>query len=112
MYARDLAHSNTPYSRQMSASWQQQLTNKVAFELAYVGTSAKQLPVLFNSNYATEFNPSNATGGNFTEFPVMTMTNQGRSSYHSLMARVRAADWHGLRLNRSEERRVGKECRL
>ena len=99
VYARDVAHSSTPYSRQFSASWQQQISNKLALELGYVGTAGRQLPVLFNSNFGIEFNPSNNTGGNFGTLPVMTMTNQARSSYHSLMTRVRAADWHGLRLN-------------
>ena len=99
VYARDVAHSSTPYSRQINASWQQQISNKLTFELGYVGNAGRALPVLYNSNFGVEFQPAVATGGNFSTFPIMTMTNQGRSSYHSLMTRVRAADWHGLRLN-------------
>ncbi|MCI0356775.1 MAG: hypothetical protein L0099_17330, partial [Acidobacteria bacterium] len=108
VYARDLAHSNTPYTRQMSASVQQALGNHLALEVAYIGTSGKQLPVVFNSNYQEEMQifenntllfQANQRAGNFTFVPVYTMTNQAESSYHSLMARVRAADWHGLRLH-------------
>lgn len=97
--ARDVGHSNAPYSRQMSFSWQQQITNKLALEVGYVGTSAKQLPVLYNSNYQGEFGPSPSSFSLFRFFPVMTITNQGESTYHSLLARLRAAEWHGLRLN-------------
>jgi hypothetical protein len=99
VYARDTKHSNTPYSRQFTASWQQQISNKVALELGYVGNGGRQLPVLYNSNFGVEFQTPNITGGNFSTSPVMTMTNRADSTYHSLMARVRAANWHGLRLN-------------
>jgi hypothetical protein len=107
VYARDLAHSNTPYTRQISASVQQSLGNHLGLEVAYVGTSGKQLPLVFNSNYQEEmqifeigsdFVP-NQRAGNFTFVPVYTMTNQADSSFHSMMVRVRAAEWHGLRFN-------------
>ncbi|MGH9670994.1 MAG: carboxypeptidase regulatory-like domain-containing protein [Terriglobales bacterium] len=99
VYARDVGHTSTPYSRQISASWQQEISGKLVFELGYVGTSGRRLPVLYNSNFATEFTPLNTTGGSFTTFPVMTMTNRASSSYHSLMGRARVANWHGLRFN-------------
>ena len=99
VYARDVAHSNTPYSRQITASWQQQISNKLALEVGYVGNGGRQLPVLYNSNFGIEFNPSNITGGNFSTLPVMTITNRADSTYHSLVTRLRAADWHGLRVN-------------
>jgi hypothetical protein len=96
--ARDTAHSNTPYTRQISASVQQQVTNHLAFEVAYIGTSGKQLPVIYNQNFAKEWDRANPWADNFAFVPIFTMTNRGDSSYHSMMARVRAADWHGLRL--------------
>ncbi len=104
VYSRDTSHSNAPYTRQISASVQQQLGSKLAFEAAYVGTSGKQLPAVFNSNFANEFNnqpfqAGTGTAGNFQFSPIFTMTHQAESSYHSLMVRVRAADWHGLRFN-------------
>jgi hypothetical protein len=99
VYARDVAHSSTPYSWQINASWQQQINNKLTFELGYVGTEGRHLPVLYNSNFGVEFNTFSSTGGQFSTAPVMTITNRGESSYHSLMARVRAADWHGFRVN-------------
>jgi len=104
VYSRDTAHSNAPYSRQISASVQQQVGNKLVFESGYVGTSGKQLPAVFNGNFGNEFNIFPALTGvgttdNFHFFPIFTMTHQAESSFHSLMVRVRAADWHGLRFN-------------
>jgi hypothetical protein len=108
MYARDVAHSSTPFTRQMSASVQQQITNKLAVEVGYIGTSGKTLPVVYNSNYQQEFtlfDPTvlgfvpNPTAGSNVLFPVFTMTNRGDSTYHSLLARARIAEFHGLRMN-------------
>ncbi len=102
-YARDNAHSNAPFSRNISATVQQALGSHLTVETGYIGTSAKQLPVVFNSNFAGQFNPffstPGAPGGAFARSPIFTMTHQAESSYHSLMVRARAADWHGLRLN-------------
>jgi hypothetical protein len=99
MYARDTAHSQTPYSHQVSGSWQQQITSKLTTEIGYVGSWGNRMPAVFNANFSNELNLANRDGGNLSFFPIYTMTNQAESSYNSLMARVRAADWHGLRLN-------------
>ena len=105
IYARDVAHSSTPYTRQMSASWQQQITNKLAVELGYVGTSGKTLPVVFDNNFTNHWTVvtapgvGNPVGGNIIFSPVYTMTNRADSTYHSLLARARIAEFHGLRLN-------------
>ena len=108
MYARDTANSSTPYTRQISASLQEQITNKLALEVGYIGTAGRKLPVVYNSNYRDEFSlldptvlgiAANATAGANVFFPVFTMTNQGQSSYHSLLLRARVAEFHGLRLN-------------
>lgn len=101
IYARDTQHSLTPYSMQMSASVQQQLSNKLTAEVGYIGDLGRKLPVIYNQNFANEFNLFNGRAGNFTFFPIFTMANRGNSSYHSGFLRVRAADWHGLRLNGS-----------
>lgn len=101
VYARDLNHSDTPYTRQISASLQQSLTSNVMAELGYVGTSARELPVVSNSGFANEWFCTGTASDcdTFSYFPVFTMTNRARSSYHSLVARLRAAEWHGLRFN-------------
>jgi len=101
VYARDTLHSFTPYSMQMSASVQQQLGNKLTAEAGYIGDLGRKLPVIYNQNVTNEFNLFNGTAGNFTFFPIFTMANRGNSSYHSGFLRIRAADWHGLRLNGS-----------
>ncbi len=106
VYARDASNSNAPYVRQINGTVQQALGNKLAMEVGYVGTSGKQLPAVFNSNFGNEFNAEPhfsgiGPSGNFLFVPIFTMTHRAESSYHSLMARVRVADWHGLRLNAS-----------
>ena len=99
IYARDTRHTATPYSMQMSASIQQQISNKLTTEIGYIGDLARKLPVIYNQNFGNEFNLFNGSAGNLTFFPVFTMTNEGSSSYHSGYFRVRAAEWHGLHLN-------------
>ena len=99
IYGRDTEHSDTPYSRQISATWQQQISSKLSTEIGYVGGTGTNLPAVFNANFSNELNLANRTGGNLSFFPVFNMTNRAESSYHSLMTRLRAAEWHGLRLN-------------
>ncbi|HVP44651.1 MAG TPA: TonB-dependent receptor [Terriglobales bacterium] len=101
IYAMDPAHSETPMSRQMNLTWQQSLSGKLAFELGYVGTSARHLPVVYNQGFANEFfcTFSAPDCDTIHNFPAYTMTNRGGSAYHSMMVRLRASDWHGLKLN-------------
>src|SRR5438874_6140910 len=100
IYGRDTDHSDAPYTRQISATIQQQLTDKLTMEVGYVGNDGTNLPVVYNSNLGNEANfLRNGIDGNLSLFPIYTMTNQGGSSYHSLLLRLRAADWHGLRVN-------------
>src|SRR5205085_9859708 len=100
IYARDTEHSDAPYTRQLSATVQQQLTDKLTMEVGYIGNDGTNLPVVYNSNFANEANLLvNGTDGHLAMFPIYTMTNRGGSDYHSLLLRLRAADWHGLRVN-------------
>ncbi len=98
-YARDTAHSKTPYTRQISATVQQALGSHLTVETGYIAAAAENLPVVYNSNFSAQFNPAVASGGAFVNTPIFTMTHQAESRYHALMVRARAADWHGLRLN-------------
>jgi hypothetical protein len=99
IYARDTAHSATPYSQQVSATIQQEISGNLTLETGYVGNWGIHLPTVYNANFNNEFNLLNSTAGNNEFFPIFTMTNRGRSSYHSLMVRVRSAGWHGMRMN-------------
>jgi len=100
IYARDTDHSSTPYSQQVSATVQQQINNNLTVEVGYIGSTAYNLPVLNNSNFANEANlVYNGVAGLVSMFPVFTLTNQAASSYNSLLVRTRMADWHGLRMN-------------
>jgi len=102
IYARDITHTAKPYSAQLDFTFQQQMSNNVALEVGYVGSRSENLPVIYNPNQVEELWYSGtgiAPHGNFDFTPIFTMTNQGESQYHSLMARLRVADWHGLRLD-------------
>lgn len=108
IYARDVANSLTPRTRQISVTVQQAITDRFALEVGYVGTDGNMLPVVFNSNYQNEFTvfqyntltfTPNQTAGNLVFFPMYTLTHRGDSSFRSMMVRVRVADWHGLRLS-------------
>lgn len=101
IYARDTQHTDTPYSTEMSASLQQQLSNKLTMEVGYLGNLTRKLPLIYNQNFSNEFNLFNGRSGNFTFFPIFNMTNRGTANYHSGFLRLRAAEWHGLHLNTS-----------
>lgn len=97
--AMDAAHADTPRVHQVNASVQQQLGGHLVLEAGYVGSIGQRIPVIYNSNYGHEWDGNNLLIDNFATTPIFTMTNQGRSDYHSLMSRVRVAEWHGLRFN-------------
>ena len=100
--AIDTANTDTPRVHQFNLTFQEQLTDHAAIEVGYVGGLGGRLPVVFNSNFAKEWNALSlfpAVVDNFISTPIFTMTNRGESSYHSLMARLRVAGWHGFRFN-------------
>lgn len=110
LFARDMTAQGTPYSRQVSFTVQQTLTNYVSIEMGYIGSAGKNLPAVYNSNWGQElFCPNGGTGCSFNGFaggsdpfsylPVYTMTNRAESIYHSLIARAHVAGWHGFRMN-------------
>ena len=100
MVARDVANSQAPLSRQATVSLQQQFTNKLIVEAGYTGTFGVGLPVVTNSGFNNEWFCTITTKCDYLG-PVFTMTNRGDSNYHSLLLRLRAAEWHGLRVNAS-----------
>lgn len=100
IYAIDTAHSNTPLTRQISATVQQQITSKLTVEAGYIGNHGSDLPVVYNRNFTNEANLlRNGVDGALSQFPIFTMADSAVSNYNSFMLRVRAADWHGLRVN-------------
>lgn len=105
MSAFDPAHSESPYSRQFAATFQQSIGSQLALEAGYIGTFGIGLPVVSNTNFNNEwrcktymFETSSVPGCDHLG-PVFTMANRAESNYHSGMLRVRTEAWHGLRLN-------------
>ncbi len=115
LFGRDNGHSRAPYSRQANVTLQQTLTPNVAIELGYIGDAGHRLPIITNSGYNDEWFCANSrvpisgtgvpagstapTCDTFAQVPVEVQSNVGSSIYHSGMARVRVAQFHGLRLN-------------
>jgi hypothetical protein len=103
--AFDAAHSQSPYSRQFAATFQQSLTSQLAIEVGYIGTFGVGLPVVSNTNFDREWNCNpypfiDSTAPVCDHLgAVFTMTNRAESNYHSAMLRLRSEAWHGLRLN-------------
>ncbi len=98
VYARDRSHSGTPLALQSNLTMQRQLSYHLIFEAGYIGTLGRRLPVVFNAQAVPELSFT-ANDVPMRVFPVFTMSNRAESSYHSLLARLRAAQWHGLRVN-------------
>ena len=107
LYERDVNHLSTPYSMQVTASMQQTFGPSWAGEIAYVGSFNRQLPLIYDSNYANEFyctqggssSSPNGVCNNTTFFPVFTESNIGSSSYHSVVLRIRSEQYHGLSMH-------------
>src|SRR2546423_713529 len=106
IYGIDVKHSKTPYSMQVSGSVQQQLGRNFTGEVGYVGAFGYNQPVIYNAEFQNEWfciTSSNSGGQSrcdtFSYFPIFTSTNRGGSDYNSMMLRLRAAQFHGLRLN-------------
>lgn len=106
IYGIDVKHSKTPYAMQVSGSLQQQLGRNFAGEIGYVGAFGYNQPVIYNAEFQNEWfciTSSNSGGQSrcdtFSYFPIFTSTNRGGSDYNSMMFRLRAAQFHGLRFN-------------
>ena len=100
VYARDFAHSQTPYTDQFNATIQQKITGHLAAEVGYIGTLGSRLPAVSNTGFNNEWFCSISPGCDALN-PVFTLTNRADSNYHSLMARIRIAQFHGLAMNAS-----------
>lgn len=102
IYSRDFDNSKTPYTRQVSASFQQQVTSHLIAEFGYMGTSGFHLPIVYNSGFSNEFFCTTTPGcDTMSFFPVYTMTNRASSEYKSGIVQLRAAGWNGLSFNLS-----------
>ena len=115
LFGRDNGHARAPYSRQVNVTLQQTLTPNVAIEIGYIGDGAHRLPIITNRGYNNEWFctdsrvpisgagiPAGSTAptcDNFAAVPVEVQSNMGSSIYHSAIARVRIAQFHGLRMN-------------
>ncbi len=93
--------NKTPYIQQYHFGLEQQLGNKAALELAYVGSAGHRLPLLRDISPCTaaEFlkNPASCPAA-YLFNSVLDQANVGNSNFNSLQARVETRSFHGLQL--------------
>ncbi len=107
-----LPHSfQTPSVQQYNLSVEQQLARQVAFELGYVGSRGKYLPIFIEANptlatlagsaASTAYSNAYTAGARLmgSAFGLVRPTFSAASSwYDSLQANLNVRAWHGLRL--------------
>ncbi len=95
------SHNKTPYIHQYHVGVEQQLGNKAALELAYVGSAGHRLPLLRDISpcTTTEFlsNPASCPSA-YLFNSILDQANVGNSNFNSLQARVETRNFHGLQL--------------
>jgi len=92
----------TPMNHAYNLTVEQELTNKVAFSLAYVGTAGRDLVNWRDLNACpistlacdTSRQPFGATFPNYNH--ILQLNNDGYSNYNSLQAALKAREIHGL----------------
>jgi hypothetical protein len=108
--AVDANNMNSPMSRQVSASVQRLINNKLSLQLAYVGNYTKQLSTVSNTGFNNEWFCTNSAGASypgmpqanasncdsFSYFPIFTLSDRGYGNYNALIVEVRTNGWHGL----------------
>ncbi len=106
----------TPYTEMYSLNIEQSFGANWIFQVGYVGSQGRKLPVIVDVNQAalgSGFNSTIVTGPNgypfsyqqgsrpyFLQFPnfgvIDEVRSAGTSNYNGLQASVRSKDWHGL----------------
>ena len=113
--AVDPNNMNSPQSRQVSASVQRLITNKLSLQVGYVGNFMKQLSTVTNTGFNNEWFCTNSAGASypnmppatasncdsFSYFPIFTLADRGYGSYNAMVVEVRTNGWHGFQAGAS-----------
>ena len=101
--AQVVRNFQTPMSHAYNLTIEQELTNKVSFSLAYVGTAGRDplnwrdlnaCPISATESCDASRRPFN---GAFSQYNhILQLNNDGYSNYDSLQASLKARDIHGL----------------
>ena len=98
---------HTPRVQQYHLSVEQALTNRIGFEIGYVGSRGSDLPFFIEVNPTTVVATGSTTAGTnaykaggravFSQFGLTRPTfNAARSWYDGLQTSLQLRDWHGL----------------
>ncbi len=106
--AVDPTQFNNPMTRQVSASIQRQITNRITAEAGYIGNFMQNLPVTTNTGFNNEWFCTASAAGNsfqpcdvFSYVPVFTLADRGYGNYNAFVFKVSTQDWHGFQARAS-----------
>jgi hypothetical protein len=99
---------HSPRSQQINLSFEQELTQQLSLELAYVGNFTSRIPAIANANFNNEWFCTNSAGSSipgvgqptncdsFSYLPISTLADNAHGNYNALVVQARTRGWHGL----------------
>ena len=102
----------SPRSQQANVSIEQQVTQKLSVEIAYVGNFTSRLPAIANAGFNNEWFCTKSAGApipgepgqttncdSFSYLPIATLSDNANGNYNAVVLQVHAKTWHGLYAN-------------
>ena len=102
----------SPMSQQVNVSIQQELTQKVSIEAAYVGNFTSRIPAITNAGFNNEWFCTNSAGApipgepsgttncdSFSYLPIQTLSDAAHGNYNALVLQAHTRGWRGLSAN-------------
>ncbi len=102
----------SPRSQQVNVSIQQQLTQQVSIEAAYVGNFTSRIPAITNAGFNNEWFCTNSAGApipgeppgttncdSFSYLPIQTLSDTAHGNYNALVVQAHTKGWRGLSAN-------------
>ena len=102
----------SPRSQQANVSIEQQVTQKLSLEIAYVGNFTSRIPAITNTGFNNEWFCTNSAGApipgepngttncdSFSYLPIQTLSDTAHGNYNAAIVQVHTRGWHGLYAN-------------
>ena len=102
----------SPRSQQVNVSFEQQVTQKLSLELAYLGNFTSRLPAVANAGFNNEWFCTKSAGApipgeqapatncdSFSYLPIATLSDTAHGNYNALVFQVHTKGWHGVSAN-------------
>jgi len=102
----------SPRSQQVNVSVEQQVTQKLSLEIAYVGNFTSRIPAITNAGFNNEWFCTNSAGApipgeqnpatncdSFSYLPIQTLSDAAHGDYNAFVVQAHTRGWHGLYAN-------------